>query len=165
MWKKALGTCAIVVFAGSLTVFAGDAGSGSGHFTNHFSDVMVAEMADGSMVQTLHYSNISMADDPHNPSANVAHDCVGQLRMNAKGEVTSGSGMCFGTAPDGHGFSHWWQVEEAGTADCPQLCGTWGYFGGYGRFAGLEGTGTWETTATFGESASMGTWTNSYSMP
>lgn len=165
MSKKALIVCAVLVFAGSTTLFAGDSGKGSGHFTNHFNDVTVSEMPDGSTVQLIHYSSMSVSDDPGNPSANTAGECVGALRLNAAGNVTSGSGSCFVKAEDGQGFSYWWQVEKAGTADCPQLCGVWGYFGGYGSFAGLQGTGTWKVTAQFGESGSMGTWTNTYSMP
>ena len=165
MSKKVLMMCAIVVVAGSLTVFAGDSGKGTGYFTNHFNDVSASEMADGSSVQLIHYSNISIADDADNPSANTAGECVGILRMNASGAVTSGSGSCMVAAEDGQGFAYWWQVEKAGTADCPALCGIWGYYGGYGDFKGLQGNGTWKVTAQFGEAGSMGTWTNTYSMP
>jgi hypothetical protein len=165
MSQKALVACTVVVVLGSMTLFAGDSGKGSGYFTNHFNDVTVSEMPDGSMVQLIHYSNMSIADDSHHPSADTAAECVGALRMNADGAVTSGSGSCFVEAEDGQGFSYWWQVEKAGTADCPELCGVWSYFGGYGRFAGLEGTGTWKVTASFGQAGSMGTWTNTYSMP
>ena len=165
MSKRVLMVCAVIVMSGSVMVFAGDSGKGSGHFTNHFQDVTISEMADGSAVQLIHYSNLSVADDADNPSANTAGECVGVLRMNAAGVVTSGSGSCFVEAADGHGFSYWWEVEESGTADCPTLCGKWSYFGGYGRFDGLEGMGKWKVTAQFGEAGSMGTWTNTYSMP
>jgi hypothetical protein len=165
MSKRVLMVFAVVVVVGSVTIDAGDSGMGSGHFTNHFEDVTVSEMPDGSGVQLIHYSNISIADDPGHPSANTAGECVGALRMSAAGVVTSGSGSCFVMAADGDGFSYWWEVEQAGTADCPALCGNWGYFGAYGRFEGLEGDGTWKVTAQFGESGSMGTWTNTYSMP
>lgn len=165
MSKRVVIALVAVIVASSMTAVAGDSGSGTGYFTNHFQDVTVTEMPDGSMVQLIHYSNMSIADDLHHPSADTAAECVGALRMNADGAVTSGSGSCFVQATDGHGFSYWWQVEKAGTEDCPQLCGTWGYFGGYGRLAGLQGKGAWKVTASFGESGSMGTWTNSYSMP
>ena len=75
------------------------------------------------------------------------------------------TGACFVKAADGHGFSYWWEVEESGTADCPALCGKWSYFGGFGRFDGLKGKGNWKVTSQFGQTGSMGTWTNSYSMP
>ncbi len=165
MSKRVLIALVVAVVAGSLTAGAGEPGSGSGHFTNYFQDVTLTEMPDGSMAQLFHYSSMMVADPAGHPSANTAAECVGALRMNASGAVTSGSGSCFAKTADGHGYSYWWQVEEAGTADCPELCGVWGYYGGYGRFDGLEGTGTWKTTASFGESASMGTWANSYSMP
>lgn len=165
MSKRVLMVFVVGVMTGSMMVFAGDSGKGSGHFTNHFQDVTVSEMADGSAVQLIHYSNLSIADDADNPSANTAGECVGALRMNAAGVVTSGSGSCFVKAADGEGFSYWWEVEEAGTTECPTLCGKWSYFGGYGRFDGLQGKGNWKVTAQFGEAGSMGTWTNTYSMP
>jgi hypothetical protein len=165
MSKKVLMVCAVMVMTGSMMGFAGDSGSGTGYFTNHFQDVSMTEMPDGSAVQLIHYSNLSVADDADNPSADTAGECVGTLRMNATGVVTSGSGACFVKAADGHGFSYWWEVEESGTADCPALCGTWSYYGGFGRFDGLEGKGDWEVTSQFGETGSMGTWTNTYSMP
>jgi hypothetical protein len=155
----------VVVAAGSLTAAAGESGSGSGHFTNHFQDVTVTEMPDGSSAQLIHYSSMSVADQAGNPSAATAAECVGVLRMDASSAVTSGSGSCFAKAADGHGFSYWWQVKAYGTDDCPTMCGVWGYYGGYGRFDGLEGKGTWVTTDNFGQSGSMGTWTNTYSMP
>lgn len=165
MLKRVVTAWIALIAVGSLTALAGDSSSGSGHFTNHISNVQVTEMPDGSMVQMMHYSNMSLADDPKHPSFNTANECVGELRINAAGVVSSGAGSCFAKAVDGHGFSYWWQVEKAGTADCPNLCGTWGYFGGYGRFEGLQGQGSWKVTASFEGTGDIGTWTNTYSMP
>ncbi len=165
MSKRVVIALAVVVVAGSLTAVAGDSGSGKGHFTNHFNVQEMTEMADGSMVQLVHYTSAMLTADPDHPSNNTLADCFGELRIGADGVVTSGSGSCFAKTTDGHGFSYWWQVEKAATADCPALCGVFGYFGGFGRFDGIKGKGSWMTEADFPGVGSLGSFENSYSIP
>ena len=149
MLKRVVTVCVAIVVVGSLTALAGDSGSGNGHFTDFYSDMKVTTMPDGSMVQVFHYTNMTLSEDPDHPSANTAHECIGEMRITAAGAVSSGSGMCSKKATDGHGYSYWWEVEKAATPDCPVMCGVWSYYGGYGRFENLQGEGTWEVETEF----------------
>ena len=70
---------------------------------------------------------------------------------------------CFSRDGDGDGVSYWWVVDSAGTEDCPDLCGSFTYYGGYGKYAGMTGSGTWRRNALVG-GMGMGTWSSSYSI-
>ena len=113
-----------------------------------------------STVQTLqHYRQITLANTPTFPLHNTKGDCVGQFRV-AKGAAVAGSGSCFVQAMDGqNGFTLWWEMTGAATTACPDLCGSWGVFGGYGRFAGLAGGGNWTRNGQFSDGSASGTWT------
>lgn len=164
MTRKCCAMLLMVFVLGTLSAFAGDSGSGSGQFANHDNIVEMTEMPDGSSTMVVHYSSVTLADDSDHPSADMAAECVGVMRMNADGTFGSGEGTCFGTTADGDTQSYWWKVDEAGTAACPDMCGSWGYFAGTGSFDGLQGTGTWKRSHVIGD-LSWGTWKNSYSMP
>ena len=154
----------MVLVLGTLSAFAGDSSSGSGQFVNHTNMEQMTENPDGSSTLVMHYSSVTLADDPGHPSADMAADCVGTMRMNADGSFGSGEGACFGKTADGSTQSYWWKVDAAGTAACPDMCGSWGYFNGTGKDAGIQGKGTWKRTTVIGDQ-SWGTWTNSYAIP
>jgi len=112
-----------------------------------------------SAVQTLqHYRQISLANAPTFPLHNTKGDCVGLFRV-VKGAAVAGSGSCFVQAMDGHGYTLWWEMTAAATSACPDLCGNWGVYGGYGRFAGLSGGGAWTRNGQFSDGSASGTWT------
>jgi uncharacterized membrane protein len=164
MTRKCCAVLLMVFVLGTLSAFAGDSASGSGHFINHNNMVEITEMDDGSSSLVMHYSSVTLADNSNHPSADMAAECVGVMRTNADGSFGSGEGTCFGKTADGDTQSYWWKVDAAGTSACPDMCGSWGYFAGTGKFKGLQGTGTWQRTNLIGD-LSWGTWKNSYSMP
>jgi hypothetical protein len=54
-------------------------------------------------------------------------------------------------------------MEKGGTADCPDLCGSYGYFAGYGKYQGITGAGNWERQGLVAD-GSVGVWDGTYSM-
>jgi hypothetical protein len=82
--------------------------------------------------------------------------------MSKEGKVISGSGACLLKTSSGDGVSHAWKFEQAGTADCPDLCGSFSYTDGYGKFAGISGGGNWARTHIFTDGGTAGTFTSTY---
>ena len=132
--------------------------AGQGTFTTITISAEQTVLPDSTVQMLQHYRQITLANTPAYPLHNTKADCVGQFRV-AKGAAVAGSGSCFVQAMDGQGISMWWEMTAAGTAACPDLCGNWGVYGGYGRFAGLSGGGTWTRNGQFSDGSASGTWT------
>jgi hypothetical protein len=115
-------------------------------------------MPDGATHIINHYQQITLADSPTFPIHNTKLDCVGMFRI-VNDMPEAGSGSCFGQAQDGHGYTMWWQMTEAGSNNCPDACGVWGVYGGYGRFAGMSIDGNWKRNGQFMDGSSSGVWT------
>jgi hypothetical protein len=64
----------------------------------------------------------------------------------------------------GDGLSFWWKIDEAGTAKCPDICGSYGFVDGNGKFKRVTSSGTWVRTHVFGEDGSSGTFKGTYMM-
>ncbi len=152
----------VIVLPG--TAVAQMSGSASGRYATHTVANDVTEMPDGSSIVLSHYGQISFADDGNHPIDNVSLDCVGKLTVAADGSTAAGNGSCFGVDKDGDGTSFWWRMTKARSADCADICGEWGYFAGDGKFAGIEGGGTWQRRTLFPDGSS-GKWTGRYMIP
>lgn len=146
-----------IVAAAMMVPVGAVAAEASGRYATHNGQEIAQELADGSTMLVSHYTQITFADDRSHPLDNVSSDCVGRFHTAADGALISGDGMCSGVDPDGNSASFWWRVEKAGTADCPDLCGAWGYFNGTGKYQGIEGSGTWVRDTLF-HNGSSGTW-------
>ncbi|MDH3455535.1 MAG: hypothetical protein OER90_01720 [Gemmatimonadota bacterium] len=130
--------------------------------TGTFSTIPMASdtiaMPDGAAHIMNHYQQITLANSATYPIHNTKLDCVAMFRI--VGDMPqAGSGSCFGQSLDGHGYTMWWQMTEVATSACPDACGTWGVYGGYGRFAGMTGGGNWKRNGQFMDGSSSGTWT------
>jgi hypothetical protein len=136
---------------------AGLAQEAEGRYATHDGTATVQELPDGSTVQVTQYSQITFSDDASHPLDNTSSECVGRFHVAADGSLISGDGMCSSFGAGGDTNSWWWRVDESGTDKCPDLCGSWGYFNGSGKYAGIEGTGTWVRTTVF-PNGSSGTW-------
>ena len=136
---------------------AGLAQEASGRYATHNGQEVTQDLPGGGKVQISHYSQITFASDKSHPLDNVSSDCVGRFQMAANDALVSGDGMCTGVDTEGNSASFWWRVDKADTADCPGLCGSWGYFNGTGKFKGIEGAGTWVRDSMF-HNGSSGTW-------
>jgi hypothetical protein len=146
------------------SVLAQMSGSASGRYSTYTVSQDLQEMEDGSGVILTHYHQKTFADDKGHPMDDMSSMCVGTLKVNTEGRVDSGYGSCFQETSDGDGVGMWWRMTHGGTADCPDICGEWGYYAGDGKFAGIEGGGTWQRTTLFADGSS-GSWEGSYSMP
>jgi hypothetical protein len=139
-------------------------GSTEGRYATHSISEDVQELEDGSSIVLFHYHQTAFADDANHPIDNTSASCIGRLKTDAGGMPVSSNGSCFSADADGDGASFWWRMTEVGTEQCPDMCGVWGYYAGDGKFAGIEGEGTWQRTTLFPD-ASSGVWTGSYSIP
>jgi hypothetical protein len=128
-----------------------------GRYATHNSHEVTQELPDGTKVVVSHYSQISFASDPTHPLDNVSSDCVGRFHVSAEEAFISADGMCTSFNSEGETTSFWWRADKANTADCPDLCGSWGYFNGTGKYKGIEGSGTWVRNTLF-HNGSSGTW-------
>lgn len=138
-------------------------GSGEGRYANFITDAEEMEMPGGGTMALLHYRQMVFATQGSSPADGLPTECVGQFVSGADGKTTAANGTCFGDDGAGNGLSYWFRMDAAGTADCPDMCGTFAYFAGYGKFAGITGEGTWRravTTPTSGH----GTWKASYAV-
>ncbi len=153
-----------VLLLASPSLLLAQSGQSAGQYSSQTLDEQTTELADGRTVVMNHSAQATFADDADHPLANQRADCAGQFVLSADGEVMSGNGTCFSRDGDGDGVSYWWVVDSAGTEDCPDLCGSFTYYGGYGKYAGMTGSGTWRRNALVG-GMGMGTWSGSYSIP
>lgn len=156
-------TTLMVLLAGPTALLAQQSSAVKGRYGTRTTASQTTQMPDGRTVEVNHYHQVTFADDASHPLNNQTADCIGQFLMSAEGNPVSASGSCYGKDADGDGVSYWWRMREAGTAACPNLCGSFGYFSGYGKFKGITGGGTWQVTAPFPE-GSLGTWEGSYSI-
>ncbi len=147
-----------------LTAYAQKSGSATGRYSTFTISQDMEELPDGTTTMNMYYHQAAFSDKPGHPIDNTTANCVGLLRLHADGTFASGSGSCFSTDAEGNGASFWWRATDAGTTSCPDLCGAWGYFAGYGKFAGITGEGTWTRTSLFTD-GSIGKWTGSYKLP
>lgn len=137
--------------------------TGQGTYTIVSLGLDTASMAGDTVTLLNHYRMVTLASAPSFPIHNVKNDCVGMLRTTGNA-VASASGSCFAQSIDGAGYTMWWEMSEGGTGACPDICGRWGVYGGYGRFAGISGGGTWKRDGLFADGTSSGTWTGTMSM-
>ena len=158
MKKRIVSVTATVLLAVSFGAAAGEA---TGYYTTHDGKSVESTLPDGRKIVVSHYYQLAKSDKADDPINNTESNCVGKVVLSKDGEVLSGSGSCFSQDPSGDGSLWWWKVDEAGTAKCPDLCGSFGYVEGYGKLKGTKGGGTWVRTNVFAE-GSMGTFKSSY---
>lgn len=156
-------TLSVFVLASPSSLLA-QSGTSEGHYSSHTVSEDATEMADGSLAVMFRAVQTTFADDADHPLHNQRADCTGVLRIAADGSDTSGSGACFSADADQDGVSYWWVVEDGGTEACPGLCGSFSYFGGYGKYEGMTGGGSWHRLAII-DDLGVGTWTGPYSIP
>jgi hypothetical protein len=162
--KRVGNVVAILLIMAAPAVFGGDSGTATGRFATHTMSTDSTELPDGGRVDVAHYYQITFSDQAGHPLDNTNANCVGMYVFSMDGSVASASGTCFGADVGGNMTSFWWRLEEAGTASCPGMCGSWGYFDGTGKFKGITGSGTFRQTTMFPE-GSTGTWKGSFSTP
>lgn len=159
--KRVACAMVLVLVITAPAVFGQD--NGSGRFGMHNMSTNSTDLPGGGRVDVVHYHQVVFADQPGHPLDNTAADCVGMYRFNAGGTIDSASGSCFTKDAEGDGSSFWWRFEKQGTSDCPGVCGTWGYYDGFGKFKGISGSGVWQQTTMFPDGGA-GTWEGTYTL-
>jgi hypothetical protein len=135
---------------------------GGGRYATRNGTVTTTELADGGTMQMSHYTQVTFADDADNPLDGHMGDCAGLFMVDAAGTTTHASGSCISRDAEGDFISYWWQMTDGGTDECPDLCGVFSLYGGYGKYEGLTGRGRWQRLTT-SANGGTGTWGIRYS--
>jgi hypothetical protein len=160
MNKRILFTSVVALLTASASAFAGES---TGRWLNHIEKTAETALPDGRKAIQIYFYQSIAADKADDPLANTAGDAVGRLIYSKEGKLLSGSGMVFFKDASGDGFTRWWKLDEAGTAACPDACGSSGAMDGFGKFKGYTDHGTWVRTNNLPDSAS-GTYKITYTM-
>jgi hypothetical protein len=143
----------LLVAVGALTVPCHLAAQGSEPYSGRYSTVTISQDTirplTGQMILEQHYILTQLADDAGSPFDNLTGRCWGSVIFARDGDerTISAAGSCHFMDADGSGYHQWWQWRDAGTPECPIRCGIYENGNGYGRFAGLSETGTWNLEA------------------
>jgi hypothetical protein len=135
----------------------------SGTYATMPGDTETLELPNGQSLQQGDYRMVVFADDPTSPMHNISSHCTNAIVLMGA-SPQSVSGFCFNMDAAGSGYSMWWQQTEAGSANCPERCGRFALYAGYGRFEGIAGTGMWRAGADLADGTGMGTWELEYKM-
>lgn len=131
--------------------------SGEGVYGTRNFAAETTELPDGRTLTVNRFHQVTFAADKSHALHDLAGECVGQLLASSDGSPLTGSGFCYQRNVEGDGVSWWWRQDSGGTADCPNICGTFGFVDGFGKFEGISGEGTWQVTAGF-EDGGLGAW-------
>jgi hypothetical protein len=132
----AAGVAALVLLAAGVSgTVQAQQQSGSGTATYVPVKTKTTELPDGTMLQRVHSQSVVMADDPAAVPFHMSpQDCFGANHLDADGTMVVGRGYCDAMDRDGDVWWIWWTSSPTG--------GTWGFMGGTGKYAGIEGGGT-----------------------
>lgn len=108
----------------------------SGTVTYIFRHLGDRPIAGGNALGQDHLKAIILADDPTNPLNMTEHDCLGGSIIGPNGDTGNGAGYCDGIDKDGDVYFIWYRNDGADRR--------WGFLGGTGKFAGVDGGGTTE---------------------
>lgn len=159
MNKPGLWLAAAALLAMSTTVSAGES---TGYYTTHSGKSTETALPDGRKLVVSHYFQLAKSDKADDPINGSESDCVGQFLMDRDGKMLSAHGSCFSHNGKGDGSFWWWKMDETGTANCPDACGSFGYVDGFGKLKGVSGGGTWVRTDVT-PNGSFGTFKSKYS--
>ena len=137
----------------------------SGRYTTIRESNETIELPDGRTFEQGRFTMISFADEPGSLFANLRGDCTGNTVFSKEGEPIAASGYCFqfDAESDGHWF--WYRMEEAGTPQCPGMCGIFEIYDSYGKFQDCgKAIGTWRVFTRFPDGTALGMWELTYEM-
>lgn len=162
MRETILSAITLVLFTASAAAAAAEA---SGHYYNHDISQTKIALPNGNTAIQTHFFEMIVTDNANDPTNHLAGSCTSQTIVSKDGKTLSASGICFMKDTNGDSLPHWFKFGEAGTANCPKQCGSFGFMPGTGKFKGVTGGGTWKRTHKFGDVASSGTFKQTYSKP
>ncbi len=124
-----------LIFAASSLRAAEVKASGSGTYVTVTSESV--PRADGTTMVRSHSKGLILENAPTGSLHLSGQDCYGADIIAAGGVLVEGWGACDAVDRDGDIWSIWYRSSGNG--------GSWGFLGGTGKFAGIEGGGTTET--------------------
>ncbi len=127
-------------------------GSGYAVYVPHGQTVQ--EFSGGTSVVRFFQQGFSLADDPDDPLHMVSFDCSGITAASSAGQMSHGH--CDGINTDSDTYSLWWRGDETG--------GDWGFIAGTGKYAGINGGGTYQPIAEWPDGRSAVRWTSEWSL-
>jgi len=112
-------------------------GSGSNMFVPKV--VESFSLPDGTTVNRTAFSGFMTADDPASPLRMASMTCSGAVVMGKDGKPVRSAGTCDSVDAQGDVAFYWWRSDA-------KSGGRWGFMGGTGKWANVEGGGTYEPT-------------------
>jgi hypothetical protein len=94
-------------------------------------------LADGTIASRMYFPGFITADDPSNPLRLASLTCAGTSITAKDGKPIRGAGTCDSVDAQGDVAFYWWRTDEKNG-------GRWGFLGGTGKWANVEGGGTYE---------------------
>ncbi len=109
------------------------------------------ELADGTTANRMSWSGFMMADDPASPLRLASMTCSGFAVLRKDQVPVRSAGTCDSVDRDGDVAFYWWRHDEKGG-------GRWGFLGGTGKWATVEGGGTYEPAYQWKDGRSGNNW-------
>lgn len=149
-----VGIALVVLAVGAPTSSAQDVkASGMNMFVPKFNESFV--LADGTTANRMSFNGFIMADDPANPLRLASMTCSGTAVVRKDQTEVRSAGTCDSVDRDGDVAFYWWRHDE-------KAGGHWGFLGGTGKWANVEGGGTYEPAYQWKDGRSGNTWKGSW---
>ncbi len=133
MTGKTGNTLALVLLAACTVALATD-----NHYLANPGAVNEFDLPNGGRVVESADSGFSIMGDTSDPLHMSNTDCNGTTESDVDGNIVQGGGFCTLADKDHDAVWLWWAMDADG--------GTWGVFGGTGKYKGATGGGTWEVS-------------------
>ncbi len=114
------------------------------------------DLPDGNMLVHAMSSGFSWTNEDNVVGGNGSLECSGFTTVSPDGVQLDGSGTCEGLDTDGDVWRLWW---SGGTE------GEFGFTGGSGKYAGINGGGTWKLQSQFADGKAMNEWDGTWTIP
>ena len=112
-------------------------------------------LADGSKVNRVFFPGFITADDPSNPLRMASMTCSGTTVDTKDGKPIRSAGTCDSVDAQGDVAFYWWRADEKNG-------GRWGFLGGTGKWANVEGGGTYEPSFQWKDGRQGNSWKGSW---
>ncbi|MGA7992344.1 MAG: hypothetical protein WCC53_12975 [Thermoanaerobaculia bacterium] len=123
--------------------------SGTNMFVNKVNESF--SLADGSTASRVSSTGFIASDDPSNPLRLASMTCTGTSITAKDGKPVRGAGTCDSVDGQGDVAFYWWRTDEKNG-------GRWGFLGGTGKWANVEGGGTYEPTFQWKDGRTGNNW-------
>jgi hypothetical protein len=112
-------------------------------------------LADGTTANRMTLTGFISADDPANPLRLASMSCSGTAIVRKDQTEARSAGTCDSVDRDGDVAFYWWRHDEKNG-------GHWGFLGGTGKWANVEGGGTYEPAYQWKDGRTGDNWKGSW---